>query len=78
MNKKSGTSKDAADKLIVLHRPKGGPIRVVFNGPGGIAWQAAGRMQKNGQRPISLSRLIVLAKDIAPQEQLPELRTPPV
>ena len=31
------------EHLIVLHRPIGGPLRVVFNGPGGLAWTAAGR-----------------------------------
>lgn len=66
------------EHLIVLHRPKGGPIRVVFNGPGSIAWNAAGKMQKNGQRPISLSRLSSLAKEVPVQEQISERRKPPV
>ncbi|WGT50422.1 DUF6998 domain-containing protein [Thioclava nitratireducens] len=66
------------DHLIVLHRPMGGPIRVVFNGPGTIAWEAAGKMQKNGQRPISLSRLAALANGVAEGDRLPELRELPV
>ncbi|WP_321503454.1 hypothetical protein [Breoghania sp.] len=64
--------------LIVLHRPIGGPIRVVFNGPGAIAWAASGKMQKNGQRPISLSRLSRLSQEVAEHERLPVLRDPPV
>lgn len=66
------------EHLIVLHRPVGGPIRVVFNGPGPIAWGAAGKMQKNGQRPISLSRLTALSDDVPEQDRLPVLRPPPV
>lgn len=66
------------EHLIVLHRPIGGPLRVVFNGPGSLAWTAAGRMQKNGQRPISLSRLSQISRDVAPDGRLPEVREPPV
>ncbi|WP_206185197.1 hypothetical protein [Thioclava sp. F42-5] len=66
------------DHLIVLHRPMGGPIRVVFNGPGTIAWEAAGKMQKNGQRPISLPRLTALSNGVAEGDRLPALREAPV
>ncbi|WP_218062794.1 hypothetical protein [Phaeobacter sp. B1627] len=66
------------EHLIVLHRPIGGPLRVVFNGPGSLAWTAAGRMQKNGQRPISLSRLSQISQDVTPEGRLPEVREPPV
>jgi hypothetical protein len=66
------------EHLIVLHRPVGGPIRIVFNGPGALAWAAAGKRQKNGQRPITLSRLTSLAEDVSEQDRLPELREPPV
>jgi hypothetical protein len=65
------------EHLIVLHRPKGGPIRVVFNGPGGIAWGAAGPAQRNGQRSISLSRLSKLAACVPFDERLDEKRKPP-
>ena len=66
------------DHLIVLHRPKGERLRVVFNGPGSIAWEAAGRMQNNGQRPISVSKLTMLARTVPATAQLPEVREPPV
>jgi hypothetical protein len=66
------------EHLIVMHRPKGGPIRIVFNGPGYIGWRAAGKTQKNGQRPVSLSRLSRLAEDVPEGDQLPAPRRPPV
>lgn len=66
------------EHLIVLQRPKGGPMRIVFNGPGAIAWAAAGQMQKNGQRPISLARLSKLALDVPVVQRLPEKRRPAV
>lgn len=34
------------EHLLVLSRPKGMMVSVVFNGPGSIAWEAAGAMQK--------------------------------
>jgi hypothetical protein len=46
--------------LIVLHRPKLGPVRVVYNGPGDRPWKASGTMQSNGQRRIALSKLAIL------------------
>lgn len=66
------------EHLIVLHRPKGGPIRTVYNGPGLHAWNAAGSMQKNGQRPISLTKLSQLTAEVSASERLPEIREPPV
>jgi|SRR6056297_1120027 len=66
------------EHLLVLHRPRVGPIQVVFNGPGVIAWAGAGKMQKNGQRPISLSKLALLSDEIAESDRLPVLREPPV
>lgn len=66
------------EHLIVLHRPKGGRMRLVFNGPGALAWTAASTMQKNGTRPISLARLSQLAASVAVGERLPVVREPPV
>jgi len=66
------------EHLIALLRPKGGPLQVVFNGPGSIAWAAAGKMQKNGQRPIGVSKLKSLNEKIDGNLQLPIIRTPPI
>lgn len=53
-------------------------MRVVFNGPGAVAWRAAGRMQADGQPPISLTRISRLDADVDASDRLPELREPPV
>ena len=66
------------DHLIVLQRPRGGPVRVVFNGPGEIAWKAAGALAANGQRPISLSTLRRLQAGVADAARLPIVRCAPV
>jgi hypothetical protein len=66
------------DHLIAMHRPKGGPIRVVFNGPGLLAWQNAGSMQSNGQRSISLVRLARLDSEVSDQDRLDAIRKPPI
>ena len=31
------------EHLLVPHRPPGGPVQVVYNGPGELAWAATGR-----------------------------------
>tara|TARA_Y100001933_G_scaffold236678_1_gene258857 strand:+ start:2627 stop:3097 length:471 start_codon:yes stop_codon:yes gene_type:complete len=66
------------DHLIALHQPKGGPVRVVYNGPGSIAWSNAGKMQTNGQRPISVSRLAALYESVSAAERLTQKREPPI
>ncbi len=58
------------DHLIVLFLAQNGDITEVFNGPGSVAWAACGPMQKNGQRPIGLSKLRTLMAAIAPSDQL--------
>ena len=45
------------DYLIVIRLLSDGSWEEIYNGPGKAAWDNAGKMQKNGQRPISLSRL---------------------
>lgn len=49
------------EHLLVLHLAQDGSVSEVFNGPGALAWNAAGKMQKNGQRPISERKLRELA-----------------
>lgn len=57
--------------LIVLHLSGQGEAVEVFNGPGAVAWNAAGSMQRNGQRPISLAKLRQLMGDVPDQARLP-------
>lgn len=56
-----GTSKVALrgkpEHLLVLRLSQNRTVEIVYNGGGKAAWDAAGKMQENGQRPISLSRL---------------------
>lgn len=75
---KSVGLRHAPQHLIALHRPKGGPVRVVYNGPGGFVWDACGKPQKNGQQPISLSRLRTLDAAVTIADRLPQLRDAPV
>ena len=56
--------------LLVVHLGRQGQISEIFNGPGSIAWSAAGKMQRNGQRPISLFKLKALMVEVAPQSRL--------
>jgi len=45
------------DYLIVIKIYSDGSWEEVYNGPGKPVWDNAGKMQKNGQRSISLNKL---------------------
>lgn len=66
------------DHLLVLHRARSLKVRVVYNGPGAIAWAAAGGVQANGQRPISLARLAHLDAAVIDELRLPLVRPAPI
>jgi hypothetical protein len=56
--------------LLVLGLDKQGHHFEVFNGPGELAWAAAGSMQKNGQRPIRKSTLMRLMEGVPASARL--------
>ncbi len=58
------------DHLLVLKLEKDGSTREVYNGPGDLPWKCAGKPQKNGQKPISLSKLERLMKMIPSHQRL--------
>lgn len=66
------------EHLLVLQRQKGTKVRVIFNGPGALAWENAGKMQSNGQRPISLQKLRQLNECVEPSDRLTQCREAPV
>ena len=57
--------------LIVIKINPNGDWHQVYNGPGKIVWDNAGKVQKNGQRPISLSKLRALMDTIDEEDILP-------
>lgn len=66
------------EHLLVLCRPKGTAVSVIYNGPGTPAWNAAGKMQRNGQRSVSLNKLSAIDADIQPEDRLPLKRESPL
>jgi hypothetical protein len=46
-----------SSRLVVLKVISPHEAEIVYDGEGKAAWEQAGRMQKNGQRTISLARL---------------------
>jgi hypothetical protein len=62
------------DHLIVILLKKDGTIEEIYNGPGQLAWNNCGKQQKNGQSPISISRLRRLMHDVAEAQRLPRER----
>ena len=49
------------ERLIVMKMLSHKEAAVIYDGPGKPVWDAAGKMGKNGQRPIPLSRLRKIA-----------------
>jgi len=70
-----GSSVALRDKpihLIVLQLGKNGEATEIYNGPGARVWESAGAMQRNGQRPISLSRLRRLMSEVPADQRIAE------
>lgn len=52
------TAGTLAERLVVVKLDPGdGRATIVYDGPAAVAWELAGKPQKNGQRPLSLSKL---------------------
>jgi hypothetical protein len=48
----------SADRLIVMRVVDATSAELIYDGPGQRAWDGAGKMQKNGQRSISVEKLM--------------------
>jgi hypothetical protein len=59
-----------SEHLLVLRLQRDGGLEEIYNGPGRLAWEAAGERQKNGQKPISLSKLKKLMVGVLPTQRL--------
>ena len=59
-----------ADHLLVLRINGDGSASEVFNGPSAPVWVAAGRMQSNGQRVVSVSRLMAMQTKVSADQRL--------
>ena len=57
--------------LLVLRIHRDGTFSEEYNGPGILAWEHCGKMQKNGQRPISLAKLGKLQAEVPDSVRLP-------
>ena len=56
--------------LLGLKLHKDGTFSEEYNGPGKLAWEHCGKLQKNGQRPISLAKLRELQSAIPQSDRL--------
>lgn len=56
--------------LLVLKIHKDGTFSEEYNGPGKLVWEHCGKLQKNGQRPISLAKLRELQAAVPQAERL--------
>jgi hypothetical protein len=59
---KSVSMYSCCTRLVVLRVVNPEEAEIVYDGPGEPAWEAAGPIQKNGQRRVSLSRLRTIAE----------------
>jgi len=63
------------DYLLVLRLNRGAEPEEVYNGPGAAPWSMAGKLQKTGQRQLSLPRLRQLMDDVDESDRIQQLRT---
>ena len=61
------------DYAIVIKLLPDGSWVEFYNGPGKFVWDNAGKMQKNGQRSILLSRLKRLMEIVETKDQIPRI-----
>jgi hypothetical protein len=53
-----------SDRLVVLRVVSPEEVEIVHDGPGAPAWSGAGKIGKNGQRVVSISRLRKLSSEV--------------
>lgn len=62
------------DWLLVLKIHPDGSWTEMYNGPGKDVWDNCGKMQKTGQRSISLAKLLRLQKNVPEEVRLKRIR----
>ena len=60
----------APDFIIVIQLQSDGSWIEIYNGPGKIVWDNAGKMQKNGQRQISIHKLKCLMEKVNESDKI--------
>ena len=58
------------DYLIVIKIAPDGNWSEIYNGAGSRVWNNAGKMQKNGQRPVSVAKLKMLMESVQENEKI--------
>lgn len=66
--------KGEPEYLIVIKINRDGSYTEIYNGLGKRALKVAGKLHKNGERTISLSKLRSIAKDAEPDEMIKKMR----
>ena len=56
--------------LLVLGLMPDGTAKEIYNGPGSLAWDNAGKLQSNGQRAIGVARLRGLMARVSENQRL--------
>ncbi|WP_300454353.1 hypothetical protein [Accumulibacter sp.] len=68
---KSVALRSEPQHLVVLLLRRSGEADEIYNGPGALVWGLCGAMQKNGQRPITLTKLRGLMQEVPEAARLP-------
>ena len=67
---KSVALRSEPEYLLVLKLLEDGTAEEIYNGPGHEPWTQAGKMQKNGQCQISLTKLRSLMNSVSPDQRI--------
>ncbi|HAX91708.1 MAG TPA: hypothetical protein DCY07_05820 [Rhodospirillaceae bacterium] len=58
------------DYLIALQLVDRKHIKEIYSGLGNIVWKSSNKLQKNGQRPITISKLAKIAQNISDENRI--------
>lgn len=72
--RKSVSLSSCPDYLLVFQIGSDGSISEIYNGKGAPVWDAAGKMGKNGQRPISLAKLKQMMENSLEEDKIPQMQ----
>ena len=64
------------DYLLVMKMDCDGNIQEIYNGKGAAPWNNAGKLQKNGQRSISLRKLSALNEAVPSADRIERKKKP--
>ncbi len=62
------------DYLIVLYLTKKGDVYEVYNGPGKLAWESAGKMDRRNNRHMRVNKLLEINDRVSVEDHIEQIK----